>query len=597
MKKVNFWETNLINKYTVLNSIEEVKQLINNRKLKSFLIKDTFIPGEKIESMIEENASKNDLIINYTDNLHNVLISNSSFYPTIISTAFFEKYKDELKQIFKEQIINSHDSAITINDFVFDEELFNILLTKNKSSLYFENVHLTDEQIEKLQANFLNAYLENKQISTKYAISYYTKEDLETKTELSIDVEVLEQSKANNFQFLPNNAIIDIYQSVTDLRSEEEVLSIIKEKLNDLDKTNKPLIIKIDVEKRSIFSKIFKDSNFQNLSLVIKNDNFEYPINQYLEEEKKLETLITPIKNANLSPLERYLAVYNIVKNYKPYKENNDDKNKARYLRYILDNEYMVCVGYSKLLIELLDKVGIDANAISIDVDTSYDDGFTREEKEVELAGHQRSIISIDDDKYNIHGLYMADPTWDNSLPNNYLNHALMPFDKMQISKRMFAYNNYDVILDIHNFQEFNQQVNFLLKRQFKDTKNFFNNKTYNEILLKSYEMVCGKIIKAIQCDPKYQEFKIILSNCKSEEDYTNFLSQIGNYLLTRINKNISSEVILEAATASFQKLNNPSDSKKYYDETKNEYLERDLKTFPYEIPENEDFKLTSKKH
>ena len=316
-----------------------------------------------------------------------------------------------------------------------------------------------------------------------------------------------------------------------------------------------------------------------------------------MQEEKKLETLITPIKNANLSPLERYLAVYNIVKNYKLYKENKDDKNKARYLRYILDNEYMVCVGYSKLLTELLDKVGIDANGISIDVDTSYDDGFTREEKEVELAGHQRSIISIDDDKYNIHGLYMADPTWDNSLPNNYLNHALMPFDKMQISKRMFAYNNYDVILDIHNFQEFNQQVNFLLKRQFKDTKNFFNNKTYNEILLKSYEMVCGKIIKAIQCDPKYQEFKIILSNCKSEEDYTNFLSQIGNYLLTRINKDISSEVILEAATASFQKLNNPSDSKKYYDETKNEYLERDLKTFPYEIPENEDFKLTSKKH
>ena len=597
MKKVNFWETNLINKYTVLNSIEEVKQLIKNRKLKSFLIKDTFIPGEKIESMIEENASKNDLIINYTDNLHNVLISNSSFYPTIISTAFFEKYKDELKQIFKEQIINSHDSAITINDFVFDEELFNILLTKNKSSLYFENVHLTNEQIEKLQDNFINAYLENKQISTKYAINYYTKEDLENKNELSIDIETLTESKTKNFQFLPDNAIIDIYQSVTDLRSEEEVLSIIKEKLNDLDKTNKPLIIKIDVEKRSIFSKIFKDSNFQNLSLVIKNDNFEYPINQYLEEEKKLETLITPIKNANLSPLERYLAVYNIVKNYKPYKENKDDKNKARYLRYILDNEYMVCVGYSKLLIELLDKVGIDANAISIDVDTSYDDGFTREEKEVELAGHERSIIAIDDDKYNIHGLYMADPTWDNSLPNNYLNHALMPFDKMQISKRMFAYNNYDVILDIHNFQEFNQQVNFLLKRQFKNTKNFFNNKTYNEILLKSYDMVCGKIIKAIQCDPKYQEFKIILSNCKLEEDYTNFLSQIGNYLLTRINKNISSEVILEAATESFQKLNNPSDSKKYYDETKNEYLERDLKTFPYEIPENEDFKLTSKKH
>ena len=257
----------------------------------------------------------------------------------------------------------------------------------------------------------------------------------------------------------------------------------------------------------------------------------------------------------------------------------------------------MVCVGYSKLLNELLDKVGIDANRISINVDTSYDDDFSIEEKEVELAGHERSIISIDDDKYNIHGLYMADPTWDNSLPNNYLNHALMPFDKMQISKRMFSYSDYQVVLDIHNFQEFNQQVNFLLKRQFKEIKKFGLNKTYLEILLKSYKMVCEKIINSIQCDPRAQEFKFILSNCKAEEDYINFLTKIGHYLLTRINKTISSEIILEAATNSFQILNNARDSKKYYDEIKNEYLEREIKAFPYEIPENEDLNLTSKKH
>ena len=125
MNKVNFWETNLINKYTILNSIEEFIQLIKKNKIKKFLIKDKFIPGKKIESLIEEEASKNDLIINYTDDLHNVLVSNSSFYPTIISTAFFEKYKDQLKQIFKEQIINSDDSIITIlNSFLFSKSSF-----------------------------------------------------------------------------------------------------------------------------------------------------------------------------------------------------------------------------------------------------------------------------------------------------------------------------------------------------------------------------------------------------------------------------------------------------------------------------------------
>ena len=111
------------------------------------------------------------------------------------------------------------------------------------------------------------------------------------------------------------------------------------------------------------------------------------------------------------------------------------------------------------------------------------------------------------------------------------------------------------------------------------------------------FKMVCEKIINSIQCDPRAQEFKFILSNCKAEEDYINFLTKIGHYLLTRVNKTISSEIILEAATNSFQILNNARDSKKYYDEIKNEYLEREIKAFPYEIPENEDLNLTSKKH
>ena len=73
--------------------------------------------------------------------------------------------------------------------------------------------------------------------------------------------------------------------------------------------------------------------------------------------------------------------------------------------------------------------------------DTSYDDGFTIEEKEVEDSGHARCIVSMDDDKYNVHGLYVSDPTWDNQLDENRLNNVLMTFDKMDISRRMFYYS------------------------------------------------------------------------------------------------------------------------------------------------------------
>ena len=74
---------------------------------------------------------------------------------------------------------------------------------------------------------------------------------------------------------------------------------------------------------------------------------------------KRNGELIEPIKNSNLSPLEKFIAIYNVVKNFKPYKESPDQLEESRYLRYILNNEYMVCVGYAKLLKILCEKVGI----------------------------------------------------------------------------------------------------------------------------------------------------------------------------------------------------------------------------------------------
>ena len=64
-----------------------------------------------------------------------------------------------------------------------------------------------------------------------------------------------------------------------------------------------------------------------------------------------------------------------------------------------------------------------------------------------------------------------------------------MTFDKMQISNILFKYNNNsDIILDIHNFQEFNDQVNFLLKRKLDQDANFNRDKPFKEKILSAYK-------------------------------------------------------------------------------------------------------------
>ena len=133
--------------------------------------------------------------------------------------------------------------------------------------------------------------------------------------------------------------------------------------------------------------------------------------------------MIKDIKRDYLSHLEKYMAVYEIVKKFKEYKESHNDIFESKEMSQILFNNYIVCVGFSRLLVELLNKVGISSKDISLDVDTSYERGFTLEEKIAKFEGHRRVLVNLVDPKYNIDGFYMADPTWDNDLKQNYIRH------------------------------------------------------------------------------------------------------------------------------------------------------------------------------
>lgn len=595
----NLWDLDLKYNYKFTNSIEEVINLIKRNEISiEFKIADKYIPGNKTNTYIDSYALKNNILIRYTDSNHNVAVSK--IHPTYINQKFYKKYEKEIKTTFVEQLKFDNKKTYTISKNIFSDELFNVLIEKENVTLYFKDVSLSEKQIDILREKLINAYLEkdnkNIQISSKNAFDFYSKEKLSELDHLNIYfIDSLKNNNILNLKNLKDNAIIEI-SFYDDAISEEEKLSLIQEKLIKLNTLNKKFIVKINVEKRSIFNKLFKNLKLDNISLIIKNDLYEYSEEEYFKEDKKIENLVSNIKNSNLSPLEKFIAVYNIVKNIKPYKENEEKKEEARYLRYILDNDYIVCVGYARLLVELLDKIGINATDYSVCVDVSYDEGFTLEEKNVLLVGHARVIVNMDDDKYNIHGLYVSDPTWDNNQEKNLLNNSLLPFDSMQRDFRMFSYDIFNPILDIHNFDEYNKQINFLLKRKIeKFTNIFMKDNNFNEKLIETYRYTGDEILKTINCDPKYYYFMKKLSACKTEEHFIHFYTELGHYLLTRINKKFNSKKILDANQKVIETLNDNVVETTSKDDTEEYFYKRDIKQFPYSIPDNNDYSLEYK--
>lgn len=105
------------------------------------------------------------------------------------------------------------------------------------------------------------------------------------------------------------------------------------------------------------------------------------------------------IDSSNLSPFEKLIFAYDILKTFS-YRDNESEPYNPRIIPNILISGDIVCSGYSRLLFEILSEEGI----------TTFTYSISFVEKEVK---HRRNIIKLDDDKYDIHGLYTLDATWD----------------------------------------------------------------------------------------------------------------------------------------------------------------------------------------
>ena len=430
-----------------------------------------------------------------------------------ISSEYFRITSDELssnRDIIASLLANQSISDVTLNGiqsiFLLNPELLEMV----KQNEHIKRIN-TKGVTEELAENFDSVIGYN----NRYLFDFYKHDDLVSLKNLSIN-NIENMDDAYNLKYLNPEAEITIKDSNFPFI---EFFSI----YNSLNKENH---ITINITDKNRFNSIL----FANKDLLLSSnidvfvDNDSYAISTYMEYEERLYKLIEPA--LTLSPLERYLYAYNIVKQFKPYKEDENDKGSSRNIYEILDNDFMVCVGYAKLLVDLLDKLGIQSQRLSVSINIGMDQNenvdMVAHDNSTVWGGHERIEVKIEDPKYGVNGIYTADPTWDNSLKHDLYNHALLTKEEANLMSRQNFMNLSNEVFDANSLEEFYQMANFVLDRYESKEKEMMNN---------NIARTTKKLQEKTLTNITYNELVILVNECLKEKyDVGNSNFMVGDY-------------------------------------------------------------------
>jgi len=230
------------------------------------------------------------------------------------------------------------------------------------------------------------------------------------------DVSNINLQELNNLDIINNNLIVEFEEEIQDVDKIIEIINYLYKKY----RTNFIFIIKDDTKKATLI----KD-NYKKCNDIINSDKLEKKAEKYvfvpvpvftyydsltseleyvrLDRIKEVEQFIFLFKkelnNSGLSNFEKVLATYNTVIKLLRYKIDNSCMGAScRNIYYIFQSNAIVCMGYINILSRLLTEIGITNQKV-----------ITNDKL------HARIMININDDKYQIHGNYLSDPTEDSS--------------------------------------------------------------------------------------------------------------------------------------------------------------------------------------
>ena len=205
-----------------------------------------------------------------------------------------------------------------------------------------------------------------------------------------------------------------------------------------------------------------------------------WSVDKVMNANAKIEDWVNRINNARvdgkeLSPFEKFMFAYRIVTHFSYNEEERQDSYElSRSVVGVLNSDKLVCVGYADLLSHLCKRIGIECYQQDVACDGRHVD-------------HCNCCVRIDDDKYNIHGIYYSDPCWDSyrEETQNTLQHSLLACDEVDkgftlwpiafrsnglecLSKtknQIYTYEQLKEIADKHSSKEQTQELTEVVAR------------------------------------------------------------------------------------------------------------------------------------
>ena len=453
---------------------------------------------------------------------------------------------------------NIHSVSLGLNgNYVLEKEIYNILI--ENPNIKKINTTFIDNDLEDVYDSRLTAKMHKKIGNSNLSVEDVFNDDFFTIDSRDL-LEVLDVIKHRDKEKNLNRITINI----TDYSNLETFINYIVSRYQDI-----KIIFNLDFKNfdTDILNTL---TNYKNI--VVKEDAHDISLDLAIRKELKIREMLEPVESMKdeLSPLEIYIKLYQITKEFKPYKEVDieDDLFKSRSLSKLLFNEYIVCAGYTNLLQELCKRYEIETHDMSVLVMPNDTKDFNS------VVGHARLLVKMKDDKYGIDGLYVSDPTWDSSDSSLY-NHVLMTFDEIKREiKDEIPFNGYD-FLNVKSKDEFYALANNPSARKKLKYLSF----DIREIDKENYEKIC-----------KISTFKYDYNLENSDT-----LERMANYCVNFHQKIVSGYTILKALI-NLYKLENPEIEDRqiieYFTEIKKNLIKAEDFGHPTIVTESENEKI-----
>jgi len=206
-------------------------------------------------------------------------------------------------------------------------------------------------------------------------------------------------------------------------------------------KSNYPINVYLNYEEIDTYYNELCQLQTKNVFVVFKNENFgsekeimSFP--KYQKARNFYDNFSEEIKSYNFTPLEAYLYSYIKTRSFKSYKLYRDDEaidqkrpQMSRNPFFIIDNDYIVCAGYSNFILEILKRLIISSSYLVIGKKECDGDSH-----------HARVLAHLKDDFYNVDGVYIGEVTGS----KNAVSETYSCLDAV-LTKSQNSYNQYQI--------------------------------------------------------------------------------------------------------------------------------------------------------